>query len=288
MNNVMPVRSKLLLATTLMATLLAAPASLTAQELTMRCDPPAGSLGRLSQTQKEAFMKSQDMFIAGHYADALEELRGLLAQIPPNTPAHSAMAERTAEAAIEAGERAYAISLLKPIEEHDGNDCLARTLLARADAEDGQAAARDAEISALTALHKKAPKSVAGKLDGFLLEKHILKNGGKVEIWYVLQPFGPHHTYIVSDITDPSGDVSLHIELDSDDPDQIYFKEIHPELVAKGDRRFSLDAFASNKLEPDSKVDHHALIQFFDGAPNYDAVRERILAIAERSAKPLS
>jgi hypothetical protein len=230
-------------------------------------------------------MKSQDMFIAGHYADALGELRDLLGQIPPNTPAHSAMAERTAEAALETGERAYAISLLKPIEEHDGSDCLARTLLARADAEDGQTAERDAEISAVTALHKKAPKSPAGKLDGFLLEKHNLNNGGKVDIWYVLQPFGPHHTYLFSD-TDPSGEVILHIELDSDDPDQVYFKETHPELVAKGDRRFSLDAFVSSKLEPDSKVDDHALIQFFEGKPSYDTLRERILAIAERSAKP--
>lgn len=95
-------------------------------------------------------MESQDKFIAGHYADALAELRALLAQLPPNAPAQSAMAERTAEAAIEAGERAYAISLLKPIEEHDGSDCLARTLLARADAENEQSAERDAEISALT------------------------------------------------------------------------------------------------------------------------------------------
>ncbi len=67
------------------------------------------------------------MFITGRYADALGELRGLLAQIPQNTPAHAALAERTAEAALEAGERAYAISLLKPIEEHDGNDCSAIT-----------------------------------------------------------------------------------------------------------------------------------------------------------------
>jgi ethanolamine utilization microcompartment shell protein EutS len=28
-----------------------------------RCDPPAGALGRLSRTQKEAFMESQDKFI---------------------------------------------------------------------------------------------------------------------------------------------------------------------------------------------------------------------------------
>lgn len=281
----MPVRLKPLFVTALMVCSLATAAGLAAQEPTLRCDPPAGSLGKLTQVQKKAFMESQDRFLAGRFTDALEELRGLLAQSPQNTPAQTALAERAAEAAIEAGERAYAISLLKPIEERDGSDCLARALLARADAENGQAAERDAELSALTALHKKAPKSPAGKLDAFLLEKHSVKGGGSVEIWYVLRPWGLHHTYISSDILDASGESVLHIELDSDDGDQVSFKQSHPDLVAKGERCYSLDAFASNKALPDPTADHHALIQFFDGAPSYDTVRERILAIAERSAK---
>jgi hypothetical protein len=196
------------------------------------------------------------------------------------------MAERTAEAALGAGQRTYAISLLKPIEERDGTDCPARTLLARAYAEEGQLAERDAETSALTALHKQAPDSPIGKLDAFLLEQHSLKGGGAVTIAYILRPWGPHNTHLLSEIYDASGNLVLHIELDSDDADQVDFKEIHPDLAAKGDRRFSLDAFGPRPL-PDGTVDH-ALIQFFDGAPSYDAVRERILAIAERSAKPAS
>lgn len=273
---------RLFLATALAACALTA--SLTAQELTTRCDPPPGSLGRLSRTQKKAFMESQDKFIAGHYADALGELRGLLAQLPPNTPAQRAMAERTAEAALEAGDRAYAISLLKPIEEHDGSDCLARTLLARAYAENGQSAERDTEISALTALHKQAPNSPAGKLDMFLLERHSLKGGGSVAIGYALRPWGPHNTHLRAEIFNASGGTMLVIELESDDGDQVYFREVHPDLAAKGDRRLSLDLFGPDRTLPDGKIDHpHALIQFFEGAPTYDVVRERILEIAERS-----
>ena len=256
-------------------------AKLTAQELTTRCDPPSGSLERLSRTQKKAFIESQDKFIGGQFADALAELRALLAQLPPNSPAHSAMAERAAEAALEAGERAYAISLLKPIEEHDSSDCLARTLLARARAEDGQSPERDAEISALTALHKQAPNSPAGKLDMFLLEKHSLKGGRIVTIWYALRPWGPHNTHLTAAILNASGDTVLRIELDSDDGDQVYFKETHPDLAAKGDRRYSLDVFGPEQALPNG-TDHN-LIQFFDGAPSYDTVRERILAIAENS-----
>ena len=283
----MSVPLKLFLTTALMAGSLTAQTSPTAQQLTTRCDPPDGSLARLTRTQKKAFLESQDMLMAGHYADALAKLRGLLAQLPQNTQAQNAMAERTAEAALWAGDRAYAISLLKPIEEHDGNDCLARTLLARAAAENGQAVERDAEISALTALHKQAPESPAGKLDVFLLEQHGLKGGGSVTIWYALQPWGPLNTHLSAEILDASGGTILRIDLNSDDGVQVYFREIHPDLAAKGDRRFSLDAFAPDRVLPDGKLDHpHALIQFFDGKPSYDAVREKILAIAERSDTP--
>jgi hypothetical protein len=282
----MQVPLKLLLATALAAGSLTAHTRLTAQQPTTRCDPAPGSLSSLTRSQKKAFMESQNTFIAERYGEALGELRVLLAQLPQDTPAHSAMAERTAEAALQAGERTYAISLLKPIEERDGTDCPVRTLLARAYAEEGLSAERDAEISALTELHKRAPDSPIGKLDAFLLEQHRLKSGGAVTIAYILRPWGPHKTNLLSEIYDASGSLILHIELDSDDSDQMYFKQVHPDLAAKGDRQYSLDAFTDRTL-PDGTVDH-ALIQFFDGAPSYDTVRERILAIAERSAKLIS
>ena len=279
----MPVSLKWFLASALMVGALMVPVGLTAQELTTRCDPPPGSLARLTRAQKKAFTESQDMFIAGRYSDALAALRSLLAELPRNAPAQNAIAERTAEAALEVGDRAYAISLLKPIEEHDGNDCSARTLLARAHAENGQTAERDAEITALTALHNHAPKSPAGKLDMFLLERHSLKGGGSVAIGYALRPFGPHNTHLSAEIYS-SGGTTLRVELDSDDGDQVDFRETHPDLAAKGDRRFSLDLFAPDQTQPNGTIEHqHALVQFFDGAPSYDAVRERILAIAERS-----
>ncbi len=269
-------RLKLFLVTVLSAGSLAAQVTVAGQKLTTRCDPPDGSLARLSKSQKNAFLKSQDMFIAGRYAEALGELRVLMAQVQQNTLTQTALAERAAEAAIGAGERAYAISLLKPIEVRDDSDCLARTLLARAYAEDGRSSERDSEISALAALHGRAPKSPAGKLDVFEIEKHSTKGGGTVGILYSLRPWGPHNTHLYSEILDAFGKMVLRIELNSDDPDQVYFREIHPDLAAKGERRFSLDAFGPE----------HALIRFFDGRPSYDDVRQLILAIAERSSEP--
>lgn len=280
----MHIPGRILLAAALAAIPFTTPARLAAQEPTTRCDPPAGSLSRLTHSQKNAFMDSQNAFIANRYADALAELRTLLAQIPPDPPAQTAIAERAAEAAIYAGDRTYAISLLKPIEARDGSDCPARTLLARAYAEQGLSNERDAEIAALTELHKQAPESPAGKLDVFLLEQHDLKGGWAVTIAYFLRPAPPHNTHILAQIFDASGNLMLHIELDSDDPDQVYFRQIHPDLAAKGDRRYSLDAFLDKALPDNSNEDRHALIQFFDGAPSYDVVRERIMTIADRAS----
>jgi hypothetical protein len=278
----MLITSRLLCATVLLSGLLVIQTNLTAQGPTTRCDQAHGSLGQLNRNQKKAFLKSQDMLAAGHYADAFRELRGLLSQLPQNTPVQSVMAEMTAEAALFAGDRAYAITLLKPIEEHEGGDCLARTLLARAYAENGQATERESEISALTALRKQAPESPVGKLDFFLLEQHSLKSGGTVRVWYALRPWGSMNTYLYAQVLDASGKTTLTIELNSDDGLQVYFKETHPDLAAKGERQFSLDATLS-----DGKTGHSGgAIQFFDGAPAYDAVRERILAIAERTGKP--
>jgi hypothetical protein len=274
----------MLLAAALAAASLTAHVRLTAQEPITRCDPPAGSLSSLTRAQKKAFMESQNVFIANRYANALGELRSLLAQLPQDTPAYSTMAERTAEAAIYAGEQTYAISLLKPIEARDGSDCPARTLLARAYAEQGQSAERDAEIAALNELHKQAPQSPIGKLDAFLLEQQNLKGGGAITIAYFLRPWPPFNTHLLAQIFDASGSLMLHIELDSGDSDQVYFKEIHPDLAAKGDRQYSLDAFLDKALPDNTSEDRHALIQFYDGAPSYDTVRERILAIADRAA----
>jgi hypothetical protein len=280
----MHVTRRILLPAALAAASLAPAGRLNAQEPATRCDPPAGSLSSLTRAQKKAFMESQNALIANRYADALGQLRALLAQLPQDTPAHSTMAERTAEAAIYAGEQTYAISLLKPIEARDGSDCPARTLLARAYAEQGQSTERDAEIAALNELHKQASESSAGKLDAFLLEQRTVKGGGAVTIAYFLRPAPPHNTHLLAQIFDASGTLLLHIELDSDDGDQVDFKETHPDLVAKGDRRYSLDAVLDKALPDNTSEDRHALIQFFDGAPSFDTVEKLILGIADRSA----
>ena len=273
-------RLTLFLVSVLWLGLMVRPAILLAQEPVVRCDPPAGSLSRLNKAQKATFLKSQDTLLAGRYTEALKQLRDLLEELPVESPAHLAVAERAAEAALYAGETEYAITLLKPVEKHDGSDCAARTLLARAYAENGKSAERDAELTALTTLHAQSPRVPAGQLDMFLLEEHKLDSGGAVTIWYVLRPFGAMQTHLFAEVSGRSGSELVRIELNSDDGLQVYFKEQHPELAAKGERQYSLDALALNHGKPE-----HATIQYYDGIPAYDTVRQKIFEIAERAAK---
>src|ERR1700742_4835481 len=142
----MPAPAKWFPAAVLMLGMLAASLSLSAQQLTTRCGPPDSSLARLNKNQQKMFTDSQRLFAAGSRDDALTALRALLEQLPLNTPAKKAVAETAAELALETGDRAYAISLLQPIAKQDGGACAARALLARAYAENGQSAERDAEI----------------------------------------------------------------------------------------------------------------------------------------------
>lgn len=261
------------------------PLALPAQEPILRCDPPARSLAHLSHSQKQEFMKSQELLSAGRYTEALDKLRALLDDIPDDTPEQYTITERTAEAALEAGERSYAIELLKPFETSSGYDCTALSLLARAYAELRHDKERDAAIAALIALHTKDSLSPAGKLDGFIVEQQHLRNGATVRIWHMLKPFGPHNTQLIAQVRDAQDALLLSIELDSDDADQVYFRRTHPDLAAKGARRYSLDAFMTDNSDPSGQPrTTRSLIHTYDGFPPYNTVRDSILAIANRTS----
>ena len=267
--------------------LLLAPLALSAQEPVLRCDPPARTLNHLSHAQHQEFTKSQELFSAGRYTDALDKLRALLDQLPEDTPEQYTITEKTAEAALESGERSYAIELLQPLATSSGFDCPALSLLARTYNELHRDKQRDATIAALFALHTQDPVSTAGKLDGFLIEKLPLTNGAKLLVWYALKPIGPHSTQILAQVHDAKGVNLLTVELDSDDTDQIDFRQTHPDLAAKGMRRFSLEAFMPDPTQPGDQTHlSRSHIQFFDGFPPYNTIRDRILAIVTRTATP--
>lgn len=72
-----------------------------------------------------------------------------------------------------------------------------------------------------------------------------------------------------------------HIDLESDDIDQVEFAKTHPEKAAAGERSFSLDTY----LQPRSQ----GLIKFYpDGEPTYREVRADVIATISNKSKPLN
>ncbi len=253
--------------------------------------PPASSdpLALLTEDQKGAFQVATKAFAAERYDGALEDFKALLAQLPAGTPARVLCSKYAAEAALNTGHRAYALGVLLPIEQSDPYDWQAKSLLARADAEAGDKAGRDRELAALVTMHKQMPATQIGKLNQILLERDALANGGSVRIWYSLEPWGKFKTYVYSRVFDKDGQQTLRVTLESSDFDQPQFTKEHPDLAARGERRFSLDGYGQDqKLATGGVTQTHMTFGFFDGQPAYDLVRTRILAIADGKASPIS
>jgi Tetratricopeptide repeat len=248
-------------------------------------DPLTG----LTPAQKEAFAAAAKPFAAQHFAEALTQLKPLLAAAPEGSPAQILIAKYTAEAEIDTGDRDDAVALLKPIQAAFPNDWQARSLLARAYAEAGDKTQRDAELAAVVALHKANPDTPVGKATQILLEHDALTNGGSVSIWYSLEPWGRYKTYVYSRVFDKDGNQTLRVTLESSDFDQPMWAKNHADLAAKGERMFSMDGYGPDQKLPNGQITQsHMTFGFFDGQPPYDTTRERILKIAEGKQGPMS
>jgi tetratricopeptide (TPR) repeat protein len=77
-----------------------------------------------------------------------------------------------------------------------------------------------------------------------------------------------------------NGKLTDYIQCESDDADQYFFKQKHPDLAAAGQRSFSLDTYSvgENGLS-------QGLIKFYpDGEPTYETVREDALKVLQAQA----
>ena len=251
--------------------------------------PSSDPMAQLTQDQRNTFQAATKAFTAERYSGALDDFKALIAQLPAGTPAQVLCSKYAAEAALNTGDRAYALGLLLPIEKSDPYDWQARSLLARAYAEGGDKAGRDRELAAVVTMHKEMPATQIGKLTQILLEHDVLASGGSVRIWYSLEPWGRFKTYVYSRMYDKAGQQTLRVTLESSDFDQPLFAKEHPDQAAKGERRFSLDGYGQDVQSAGGGLTQtHATYGFFDGQPAYDLVRTRILAIAEGKASPIS
>jgi hypothetical protein len=74
-----------------------------------------------------------------------------------------------------------------------------------------------------------------------------------VALYYAIVPFSGYHIYMLGRQVDTSNALIRQITLESNDVDQIGFAKEHPDMVANGMRRFSMDTYGASKAGPNGK-----------------------------------
>jgi hypothetical protein len=230
-------------------------------------------LGELTPENRDLFHAMREAAKKGQDADVLADGKRLLPALQTGTPLTDFVTLLTANAATEAGETSYALSLVKPLVEAHPNDWHVATLLARLYTESGEKALRDQQVARVVALHKQSTDPDFIKLHIFPIQKINLHSGYAVFL-YPFEPLTPHNIYLVALIYTNDGKQEYRIEIDSEDVDQALFKP-----KKHGDRRFSIDSYRQNETNP-NWPESQALYGFIDGLFDYDTMRDRIVTIA--------
>lgn len=215
----------------------------------------------------------------GDNAATLEAGKKLLPALKQGTDLCDFVTHLTAEAALETGDAAYTVTLLKPITAAHPDDWRTGSMLARAYAETGDKTSRDAQIARVIALHKNTSDPAFAKLHIFPIQKVALHSGYALFL-YPFEPLKPYNTYLVALVFKSDGSQDYRLELGSEDVDQAFFKPKHP-----GERRFSVDSYRKSE-KGDNLPESQALDGFIDGVFNYDTMRDHLVAVANGEKLP--
>ncbi|MFT4112792.1 tetratricopeptide repeat protein [Silvibacterium sp.] len=236
----------------------------------------------MTSEQQSLFDAAKKDFGEHHPELALEKMKQLHAMVPDNPT----ITDATAETAVVVGDDADAITLLKPWTATHTDDWFALEWLARAYAETGNVAERDKTIAAVIKAHETTANAQFQRADRFLVERVKLASGS-LDIYYAIVPFSPYHIYMLGRQVDANNALIRQITLESNDFDQPGFAKEHPDMAAKGMRRFSMDTYSASKPNPDGTTTQtQALIGFIDGQPSYDDTKARMLSVAKGDAPP--
>lgn len=198
-------------------------------------------MAELSPENRGLFDAIREAAQQGHDADVLASGKKLLPALKPGTPLADFVTQITADAALETGDIAYALTLIKPFTYTHPADWRSAALLVRLLAESGDKALRDQQIANLLKMHKQTKDPDFAKLHIFPIQKVKLHSGYAVFL-YPFEPLAPHNVYLIALIYTNEGEENCRIELESLDVDQAFFKGKKP-----GERRFSIDTFRKNE-----------------------------------------
>jgi hypothetical protein len=230
-------------------------------------------IAELPPEQRALFDALREAAQQGRDTDVLANGKKLLLVLQASTPLADFVTQITAQAATETGDTSYALTLIKPIVDAHPQDWHAAAMLVRLYAESGQKTLRDQQIAHLLDLHKKTSDAYFAKLHIFPIQKVKLHSGYAVFL-YPFEPLAPFNSYLEALIYTNEDKEDYRIELESDPVDQAFFKAKKP-----GERRFSIDIFRKNETNanwPESQ----ALHGFIDGVFDYDAMRDRMIKVA--------
>jgi hypothetical protein len=245
-------------------------------------ESPQDLLAKLNAQQKEQFEQAGKSSGAKQYADALASYKRLLTDIPGDV----VLSKFASEAAINAGDTAFALNTLKPIAQADPDDWQAAALLTRACAESGDASCRDSGIAHMLDLRTRGITPLG--MRQYIVEQ--VKTGeNTLLIWTSLEPWGNYKIYAMGQVLNPQGKLFLRATLESNDTDQALFAKEHPDEAAKGLRSFSLDSYLDTGTNSNGqRTQTHASYKFFVGQPSYATIREEFIKIASGKGAPMS
>jgi hypothetical protein len=214
--------------------------------------------------QLTSFETAKQQATAGKWSEAQATLRPLHDALPDDVD----LTRFTAECAIDAGDRAYALSLLEPIIADKPGSWQELLLATRSYAEMHNDAARDKSFAALIELFNSHRHPKLNAIQIFLVERVPLPNG-HMDLYMSLVPWSRYSIYEMARVFNASGQQLQRITLESNDMEQASFAKEHPDLAAKGARFFSLDGY-TEQTQPDGRqTQTHYTYGFFNGSPGY-------------------
>ena len=246
-----------------------------------------------SAKRDEQMRPALKLLKAGNGAAALDQLQPELVAYP-----HDVRVLRyAAQAAQMAGKDEEAIGYLdRALAEHPNQKWPLRLGRMEAEARLNQWDAFERDVMELRAAKVSGSDPALASTTGFAIDQFVVEGKKVTGIVYPLGDGGYHTIYrFFLPLESPAGGVQAsattpnvgdrcnqpnwqpHLNVESDDVDQASFKKEHPELAAKGGRRFSLDTYPKQCTQ--------GLIRFYDGEPRYETARADVIK-ALTKAKP--
>jgi hypothetical protein len=237
---------------------------------------------RMTADQTQQFQAAKKAQLTKNYAEASAGFKALQQQFPDDL----LLKKWSADAALSAGDSAYALGLLKPVFLDNVEDRQIVLMVAQSAAESGDLRTRNAAMYAMGLLRKHG--MTPPNQHDYVLER-VKVGDNLMTIWCSLVPWGPYNTYYFGMVTDAKGVLFLSISLESSDFDQVPFAKQHPKEAAAGTREFTLDAYRETGLnQSGQRTQTHFTYKFFMGQPPYDVVREEFINIANGKTQPVS